>query len=179
MIRGPAGRADGTRGCRRRIARLPSRPVRHGWWIAALLVASAAPPAAAADPREEDVRRAVESVLGDGSYQRDLPGREPPAESTSRAGAGSSDRPRRRPRPPGDPVALRDAIRHLLENRALAAWMGAQGRHQAEAYRASDVIPRLEQIYRRLIGAGDPEQQRTDPLSPAPATVSEERVGAR
>jgi glycosyltransferase involved in cell wall biosynthesis len=81
--------------------------------------------------------------------------------------------------PPGDPVALRDAIRHLLENRALAAWMGAQGRHQAEAYRASDVIPRLEQIYRRLIGAGDPEQQRTDPLSPAPATVSEERVGTR
>jgi glycosyltransferase involved in cell wall biosynthesis len=81
--------------------------------------------------------------------------------------------------PPGDPAALRDAIQRLLDDRPLAERMGAQGRKRAEAYRASDVIPRLERVYRRLIGAGAPDRGERDPVSRAPSAVLEEQVGTR
>ena len=81
--------------------------------------------------------------------------------------------------PPGDALALRDAIQRLLDNRSLAEAMGALGRKQAEAYRASEVIPRLERIYHRLIGAGAPDRRERGPVSPTPSATLRGRAGAR
>lgn len=53
--------------------------------------------------------------------------------------------------PPGDVAALTDRLRRLLTDDALAARMGAAGRHKVATTFSTDVIlPRLERIYMEL-----------------------------
>ncbi len=55
--------------------------------------------------------------------------------------------------PPGDSIALADALRRLLADRDLREQMGQAGRRRSENYRAATVVPRIEQIYRQLSAA--------------------------
>jgi phosphatidylinositol alpha-mannosyltransferase len=55
--------------------------------------------------------------------------------------------------PPGDPGSLARAIREVLSDPALAARLGAAGRRRAGGYAWSEVLPRIEAIYRRVVGA--------------------------
>ena len=52
--------------------------------------------------------------------------------------------------PPGDAVALKQAMERLLEDTELRARMGQGALRRAQDFRASAVVPRIESIYRAL-----------------------------
>lgn len=52
---------------------------------------------------------------------------------------------------PGDPAALRQAIQQLLASSELRARMGAAAKRRVAEYQASLVVPRIEQVYRKLL----------------------------
>lgn len=53
--------------------------------------------------------------------------------------------------PPGDPQALRQAIECLLDDPGLAERMGQAGKDKSNEFRASAIVPRIEQVYRQLV----------------------------
>jgi glycosyltransferase involved in cell wall biosynthesis len=53
--------------------------------------------------------------------------------------------------PPGDPIALRRAIEHLLADPILRERMGEAGKRRVTEFRADTVVPRIEQVYQTLI----------------------------
>jgi glycosyltransferase involved in cell wall biosynthesis len=55
--------------------------------------------------------------------------------------------------PPGDAGALRSGIRRLLADPALRQRMGRAAQRRVRQFRASAVVPRIEQVYRELIAA--------------------------
>lgn len=67
--------------------------------------------------------------------------------------------------PPGDEVALREAMRRLLDDVELRERMGHAARRHAENFKASAVIPRIEQVYRELIQDGQAEGVQLGELS--------------
>jgi len=52
---------------------------------------------------------------------------------------------------PGDPNALRQALQEFIASPELRSQMGQQARRHAGAFRASVVVPQVEQIYEELI----------------------------
>jgi glycosyltransferase involved in cell wall biosynthesis len=59
--------------------------------------------------------------------------------------------------PPGDPVALRDALQQLLGDSEQRRRMGAAAQQRVAAFRASAVVPQIEHIYRQLVEEGLPD----------------------
>jgi glycosyltransferase involved in cell wall biosynthesis len=55
--------------------------------------------------------------------------------------------------PPGDADALRGALRRLVDDAALRLRLGRAGRERGGGFRASAVVPQIEQVYRRLTAA--------------------------
>jgi glycosyltransferase involved in cell wall biosynthesis len=55
--------------------------------------------------------------------------------------------------PPGDVTALREALRMLMSDPARRARMGEAGRHRAQLFFASTVVPRIEQVYAQVLAA--------------------------
>jgi glycosyltransferase involved in cell wall biosynthesis len=55
---------------------------------------------------------------------------------------------------PGDDAGLADAMRRLVASPALRERLGRAGRRRAGAFSASAVVPRIEEVYRRLVGDG-------------------------
>jgi len=55
---------------------------------------------------------------------------------------------------PGDPMALQIAIARLLATPALLEQMGHAARQKVSAFRASTVVPRVEEAYREVIQGG-------------------------
>ena len=53
--------------------------------------------------------------------------------------------------PPGDVMALRDAMRRLLDDSQLRQQLGEAARERSRAFRASAVVPRLEGLYGELL----------------------------
>lgn len=53
--------------------------------------------------------------------------------------------------PPGDCLALRDALLQLARDPALRRRMGAEGQRRVRAFRAHSVVPRVERVYRELL----------------------------
>jgi len=73
--------------------------------------------------------------------------------------------------PPGDAEALADAIRRLLQDEGLRSRLGAAGPAKAARFTLAEVIPRLDDVYLRVIadaGAGRPGSHGHE--LPAPAT---------
>jgi glycosyltransferase involved in cell wall biosynthesis len=58
--------------------------------------------------------------------------------------------------PPHDPAALEQAMRMLLENPELRQQMGRAGKIRLKQFSASQVVPRIEATYRRLLGCDNP-----------------------
>jgi phosphatidyl-myo-inositol alpha-mannosyltransferase len=58
--------------------------------------------------------------------------------------------------PPGDPRALADAIRGLLDNAALRAAMADEGRRTVDAYDWAVVAARLRELYTHAISSSEP-----------------------
>lgn len=56
---------------------------------------------------------------------------------------------------PGDSIALRQAIEHLLADANLRSDMGQAALHKVLAFQAATVVPRIEQIYRELLQKGE------------------------
>jgi glycosyltransferase involved in cell wall biosynthesis len=52
--------------------------------------------------------------------------------------------------PPGDPLALRNALAMLVSNPELCATMGAAARQRVAAFRASAVVGKIETLYKQL-----------------------------
>ena len=52
--------------------------------------------------------------------------------------------------PPGDAIALRDALQLLLTDEALRTRLGQGGLETIAEYRASEIVPRLERLYSDL-----------------------------
>lgn len=52
---------------------------------------------------------------------------------------------------PGDYIALRQAIEHLLANANLRSTMGQAALRKVLAFQAATVVPRIEQVYRELL----------------------------
>lgn len=61
--------------------------------------------------------------------------------------------------PPGDVASLTQAIQRLLEDKSLRDHMGQSAMHRSQDFRASNVIPRIEAIYRRLTQMADGIQE--------------------
>ncbi len=61
--------------------------------------------------------------------------------------------------PPGDPVALRLALEHLLADPALRERMGQAAKQRASQFQASSVVPRIEHIYQEVIQGGTRAQE--------------------
>jgi|SRR5579859_331305 len=57
--------------------------------------------------------------------------------------------------PPGDVSALRAAMTRLIASPELRERMGQAGQHRVSEFRASVVVPRVEQVYRALLGQQD------------------------
>lgn len=57
--------------------------------------------------------------------------------------------------PPNDVSALREAMAHLLADQALRERMGDAARRRAREFRASRVVPRIEQMYRQMLHRQD------------------------
>lgn len=55
--------------------------------------------------------------------------------------------------PPGDVAALRAGIQRLLNDPAERSRMGEAGRERAADYKASEVVPKIEQIYHEVINS--------------------------
>ncbi|ABD13201.1 glycosyl transferase, group 1 [Frankia casuarinae] len=55
--------------------------------------------------------------------------------------------------PPADPVALHDAIEHLLADGTRRARMGTAAKERAKEFTASRVVPRIEEVYREVVRA--------------------------
>jgi len=53
--------------------------------------------------------------------------------------------------PPGDPIALQQALERLVANRELRERMGQAGRLRVDHFRAEVVVPRIEEIYRMVL----------------------------
>lgn len=53
--------------------------------------------------------------------------------------------------PPGDEQALRTAIKCLLDDAALREQMGARAKQQVVQFKASTVVPRIEEVYREVL----------------------------
>ena len=53
--------------------------------------------------------------------------------------------------PPGDELALRKAIQHLLAHPELREQMGVKARQRVVEFQASTVIPRIEQVYQEVL----------------------------
>jgi len=53
--------------------------------------------------------------------------------------------------PPGDTLALREAIERLLDDPALREQMGARAKQRVIQFQASTVIPRIEQVYQEVL----------------------------
>jgi glycosyltransferase involved in cell wall biosynthesis len=66
--------------------------------------------------------------------------------------------------PPGDALALAGAMAYLVREPALRAQMGQAGQRHARQFRASVVVPRIEQVYRQLL------LQKRKGLAPGRAT---------
>jgi len=62
--------------------------------------------------------------------------------------------------PPGDPEALRDALRSLLADRRARATLGCHGVETARRYAWPDVAARLEAIYCGALGVALPPRSR-------------------
>lgn len=54
--------------------------------------------------------------------------------------------------PPGDPIALRQAIERLLADRDLRERMGHAAQQHAAEFHVSNVVPRIEQAYQQVLG---------------------------
>jgi glycosyltransferase involved in cell wall biosynthesis len=55
--------------------------------------------------------------------------------------------------PPGDAAALRESLAALLASSDLRNRLGGAGRERAGRFAASSVVPRVEAVYERLVGA--------------------------
>ncbi len=55
--------------------------------------------------------------------------------------------------PPGDPIALREAVATLIDDPNLRSQMGAAARKRAEVYSVRSVVDEIERIYARVVGA--------------------------
>ncbi len=55
--------------------------------------------------------------------------------------------------PPGDVAALRAGIQRLLSDPLEQSRMGDAGRERAVGYKASELVPKIEQVYREVINA--------------------------
>lgn len=53
---------------------------------------------------------------------------------------------------PGDPEALRQAMQHLIDRPELRVRMGEASSRRVARFQASAVLPRIEQVYRQLLG---------------------------
>jgi glycosyltransferase involved in cell wall biosynthesis len=53
--------------------------------------------------------------------------------------------------PPGDSKALATALWHLLTEHDLRHKMGLAGKHRVEEFRASVIVPRVEEVYRSIL----------------------------
>lgn len=53
--------------------------------------------------------------------------------------------------PPGNPVALRQALERLLADPELRERMGQAGKQRVAEFQASTVVPRIEQVYRTVL----------------------------
>jgi glycosyltransferase involved in cell wall biosynthesis len=70
---------------------------------------------------------------------------------------------------PGDAEALRQAIERVLAYRRLGERMGAAARRRMEGFRASAVVPRIEQVYEDVLAAKTlPAIPRTGVRAPLP-----------
>jgi len=56
--------------------------------------------------------------------------------------------------PPGDSLALRQAMTHLLADPELRTRMGQAGKRKVVAFQAGSVVQRLEQVYQELVPTG-------------------------
>jgi glycogen(starch) synthase len=56
--------------------------------------------------------------------------------------------------PPGDAVALADAIRRLIEDEGLRQRLGTAGPPKAATFTLSRVLPRVDEVYRQVLDAG-------------------------
>jgi glycosyltransferase involved in cell wall biosynthesis len=57
--------------------------------------------------------------------------------------------------PPGDPAALREAIGRLVGDHGLRERLGLAACRRARGFRADAVVPRIEEVYRRLLTDND------------------------
>lgn len=53
--------------------------------------------------------------------------------------------------PPGDPLALQNAIQHLLDNKEHRERMGLMSRKRVSNFQAQTVVPRIESVYQEII----------------------------
>ena len=60
--------------------------------------------------------------------------------------------------PPGDPMALRTALERLLADRDIREQMGQAGKRRAAQFQASTIVPRVEQVYRRVMPKAAPTE---------------------
>jgi len=78
--------------------------------------------------------------------------------------------------PPGDPLALRQALRALLEDPSTRARFGEAGRQRAQRFFASTVVPEIEHVYREVLvtpllpsgAAMEPAHERSWPRGTTP-----------
>jgi glycosyltransferase involved in cell wall biosynthesis len=53
--------------------------------------------------------------------------------------------------PPGDPIALKDTLSHLLANPELITMMGKASKERIIKFQASTVVPQIEQVYKMVV----------------------------
>jgi glycosyltransferase involved in cell wall biosynthesis len=53
--------------------------------------------------------------------------------------------------PPGDSIALTTALKRLLTDHDLRQKMGQAGKRRAEEFRASAIVPLVEEVYRTIL----------------------------
>ncbi len=57
--------------------------------------------------------------------------------------------------PPGDSLALQQAIQRLLDDSVLRDCMGAKAKQRAVEFQAATVVPRIEQVYQTVLQVGN------------------------
>jgi len=72
---------------------------------------------------------------------------------------------------PRDPLALREAVRRLLDDPRAAARLGQAAAARAAAFAPAAVVPRVEEVYQRLVaeGGGGGRRRRASGVPAAPA----------